>query len=106
MLVRFSVIYKIYLCLLPADLHRQHCAAIFQKMCLAQGNLFYTGDRLIRSDNAAIRKHCFDNDHTFKISNFDIIDSTTQLLDLRILDPIHINTNRPEISKLLHLYIL
>ena len=32
------------------------------------------------------------------ILNFNIIDSTAQLLDLRIVESIHINTNIPEIN--------
>ena len=52
----------------------------------------------MRSDNSAIRDHCFNNDHSYKISNINIIDSTEQGLDLRILKFIHINNNRPEIN--------
>ena len=79
-------------------MYRQHCAAIIQKMCPAQGNSFRTGDRLTRLDNSAIRGHRVNNDQSCKISNFNIIDSTTQVLDLRMLESMHIITNRPRIN--------
>ena len=53
---------------------------------------------LPRSDNLPIGDHCFNNDHHFKISNYNIIDSTALLLNSRILESIDINSNNSEIK--------
>ena len=52
-------------------------------------------DRIIQP---LIREHCFYNDHPFKISKFNSIDSTAQVLNLRILESIHIHINRQKIT--------
>ena len=53
---------------------------------------------LTRPENPAIRDHCFNNDHNFKISNFNIIDSAAQHFDLRILESIHIKRSNLDIN--------
>ena len=71
---------------------------LFRRCAQHRGNSFRTGDSLTRPDNSAIRDHSFDNDHPFKILYFNVINGTSQLLDLRILESIYINTNSSEIN--------
>ena len=56
-----------------------------------------TCHRLLRPDNSAFRDHRFINEHPFKISYFNVINSTPQHLDLSILEYIHIFIICPEI---------
>ena len=98
MLVRSSLIYK-YTC----DCCQQSYIGstslqLFRRCAQHKGVSFRTGRLLTRPDNSAIRDHCFSLDHPFKTSNFNIIDSASQILDLRILESIHIINNRPEIN--------
>ena len=51
-----------------------------------------------RPDYSAIRDHCFNSNHEFRKSNVYFLDSTAQLLNFRILESIHIKSNRPEIN--------
>ena len=98
MLVRSSVIYK-YTCNCCQQSYIGSTVLQLLRRCAQhRGISFRTGNRLTRPDNSAIRDYCFNNDHSFKIFNFNIIDSTAQILDLRILEYIHINTNRPKIN--------
>ena len=96
--VRSSLIYQ-YTC----DCCQQSCIGstalqLFRRCAQHRGISFRTGTMLTRSDNSAIRDYCFNNDHPFKNSNVNIIDSTARLLDLRILESIHIHRNNPEIN--------
>ena len=71
---------------------------LFRRCAQHRGISSRPGDRVTRPDNSAVRDHRFNNDHLFKILNFNTIDSTEQVLDLKILESIHINTNRPKIN--------
>ena len=97
MLLRSSAIYK-YTRDRCQQSYLGSTALQIRRFAKHRGISFRTGDRLTRPDNSVIRDHCFNNDHLFKISNFNIIDRTAQILDLRILKSNHINTNRPEIN--------
>ena len=76
----------------------EHLTALFRRCAQHKGVSFRTSRFLTRPDNSAIKDNCFSLDHPFKMSNFNIIDNAAQLLDLRILESIHIINNRPEIN--------
>ena len=84
MLVRSSVIYK-YTCDCYQQSYIGNTALQLLRCAQHRGVSFRTGDRLSRQDNSAIRDPCFNNGHPFKISNFNVVDSTSLLLNLRIL---------------------
>ena len=97
-LVRTSLIYK-YTC----DCCQQSYIGsttlqLFRRCAQRRGASLKTGRFLTRArpDNSAIRDHCFNLNHPFKMSNFYIIDTAEKLLDLRILESIHIINNRTD----------
>ena len=98
MFVRSSVIYQ-YTCDCCQQSYIGSTALqLFRRLSQHRGISFRTGTMLTRRDNSAIRGRCFNSDHPFKISNFSIVDSTALLLNLRILESIHIYRNNPEIN--------
>ena len=98
MFVRSSVIYR-YGCDCCQQSYIGRTVLQLYRRCTQHRRIsFRTETMLTRPDNSAIRDHCFNNDHYFKISHFNVIESTAQLLDLRIIDSIHIHRNNPEIN--------
>ena len=92
-MLRSSVIYK-YTCDCCQQFYIGSTALqLFRRCALHRGVSFRTGDRLSRPDNSAIRDHCFKNDHPFKISNFNVIDSTSQLLKIKTIPSIAVELN-------------
>ena len=71
---------------------------LFRRCAQHKGVSFRTNTVLTRPDNSAIRDHCYQLDHRFKLENFKIIDSAPYEKDLRILEALYIKTQKPSIN--------
>ena len=78
MIVRSSVIYQYTCDCCQLSYIGSTALQLFRRCALHRGISFRTGTMLTRPDNSAIRDHCFNNEIPFKISHFNVIDSTAQ----------------------------
>ena len=62
------------------------------------GKSYRTGNILTAPTHSSIRDHTFSCDSKADISNFKIISSTSNILDLRILESLHIIKIQPDLN--------
>ena len=99
MLLRSNIVYK-YAC---------HCCQqcyigstqlqMFRRAAQHKGVSFRTNRPLSKPDLSAIRDHCNERDHPFKIDNFCILDTCHTRDDLKLMESIHIQSQKPELNR-------
>ena len=99
LLLRSCVVYK-YKC---------HCCQqcyigstqlqMFRRIAQHKGVSFRTNRPLAKLDFSSIRDHCNNENHSFKVDNFSIVDSCLFSYDLKLLESIVINQEKPALNR-------
>ena len=71
---------------------------MFMRTSRHKGRSFRTGALATKPEKSSIRDHCLKLNHPLKSENFEIIDSTANQFDLRILESIYINHLHPQLN--------
>jgi hypothetical protein len=71
---------------------------MFMRTSKHKGVSFRTGLPITKPEKSSIREHSNSHDHPIKTSNFSILGSCQNAIDLRILESIYISQQKPQIN--------